>query len=576
MRGLNKAVFKSIRFKLLFGVLLITIPLIGLLISNNLYAISVVHNQVMQSNENMMSLYMGQIDASLKEVDNYLYSLAAADTDLLLLDRPAERNRNEYNIAKIAISNKITSDITYYKSIDSFIVYSQTNDDMIITENLNISYAYRKSLDDSIQDWLKADKKENEISRDRWSSHRIGDEYFLYHIVKAGDVYVVGWVNVKKIMVPLELIRLGQDGRAILIDDTGNTAMSDQDFINKHQINLASDDLTGSGGGKFLVAQAKSSQGAFRLAAIIPDSAILERLPYFKNIIALICIGSLIALPFIVLAFRRMILLPVKRIMLAMKQVKNGYWETRIEQFSSSMEFEVMHETFNTMIGTIQELKINVYEEKISKQTAELMHLQLQINPHFFMNTLNIIYNSAQVRNYPIIQEMSLSLVHYFRYMLFQGDKMKVPLRDEIEQIFNYLRIQEMRYGESLTYDIAVPEELMSCLVPPLLIQTFVENTIKHTLTMDEAIHLQIDIVCANPDRTKMQLLIKDTGRGFPDEILHKLSLQEDLRSETGEHVGIWNARHRLRLLYGEHAEITFANGEEWGAEIRIMLPRAE
>ncbi|MBW4082516.1 sensor histidine kinase [Paenibacillus sp. S150] len=575
MRGLDRAFFQSIRFKLLSGILLITVPLIGLLISNNIYAIGVVHNQVMQSNINMMSLYMGQIDASLNEVDSYLYALAATDTDLLPLDKPEALNPDEYNMAKIALRNKIANDITSYPSIDSFIIYSPVNNDMIMTENMNLSYEYRRNLAAGIQEWLGGKAAGRLYSTGQWEPRRIGDEYFLFHSVAAGNVRVLGWVNVRKIMVPLKLIQLGADGRSILMDPKNNSAMNEQDFISRHRINLMSDAPTGADG-KYLIARAQSQRGAFSLAAVIPENAILEGLPYFKNIIAAICIGSLILIPFSLLSFRRMILSPVQRIMQAMKQVKHGHWDTRIEQFSSSAEFEMMHEMFNTMIGTIEELKINVYEEKISKQTAELMHLQLQINPHFFMNTLNIIYNSAQIRNFPVIQEMSLALVQYFRYMLYQGDKMKVPLRGEIEQIYSYLRIQEMRYGESLTYEVKIADELLPCLVPPLLIQSFVENTIKHTLTLDEPVHLELDISLTGPEQQRLAIHIKDTGQGFPDEILDRLALQEDLRSGSNEHLGIWNARHRLQLLYGGEGEIAFANGEEWGADIRIVLPRTE
>ncbi|GAA3411218.1 sensor histidine kinase [Paenibacillus hodogayensis] len=568
---LGNAFFKSIRFKLMFGVLIITVPLIGLLISNNLYAIQVVRNQVTQSNMNMLSLYMGQIDASLREVDHYLYALAAMDTDLLPLDKPDTGNTDAYNIAKIALSNKMTSDVHSYKSIDSFLIYSRVNDDMIMTDNMSLTYEYRKNMEGQIKQWLKTLEEERVYSDDRWHAYRMGDDYFLYHLVKAGQVYVGAWVNVNKIMVPLNLIHLGEQGRAILIDEADNAAMTDRDFVRQHGIDIANSPKPDADG-HFLVVRTASERGAFSLAAIIPDSAILEQLPFFNYIIAFICIGAVIVIPIKLLSFRKMILLPVQRIMTAMKRVNIGQWETRIEPVPSSYEFELMHGTFNTMIATIQDLKISVYEEQISKQKAELMHLQLQINPHFFMNSMNIIYNSAQVHNYAVIPEMALALVNYFRYMLFQSNKTEVMLSDEIAQIGNYLRIQEMRYEDNLTYDISVPDELMSCLVPPLLIQTFVENTIKHAVTMDEPIHLDI-VASYDPERTQMMLLIKDSGKGFSDDVLRKLSAEEDLINDQAEHLGIWNAKYRLRLLHGEKAAITFANGEEWGAEIRIVLP---
>ncbi|MGO4271982.1 two-component sensor histidine kinase, partial [Paenibacillus sp. TAF58] len=77
--------FKSLRFKLIFGLLIIVIPIVAFMIYNNLYAIKVVRNQVAQSNKNLISLYMGQIDRNLDEVDKYLFNFAAQDTGLLVL-----------------------------------------------------------------------------------------------------------------------------------------------------------------------------------------------------------------------------------------------------------------------------------------------------------------------------------------------------------------------------------------------------------------------------------------------------------------------------------------------------------
>ncbi len=108
----------------------------------------------------------------------------------------------------------------------------------------------------------------------------------------------------------------------------------------------------------------------------------------------------------------------------------------------------MVNHTFNGMMEQIQELRIHVYEEQLNKQKAELQHLQLQINPHFFMNSLNIIYNLALVKNYALIQEMAISLVQYFRYM-FRSNLTFLPLKDELQHIRNYIRIQELRFLDS-------------------------------------------------------------------------------------------------------------------------------
>jgi two-component system sensor histidine kinase YesM len=226
------------------------------------------------------------------------------------------------------------------------------------------------------------------------------------------------------------------------------------------------------------------------------------------------------------------------------------------------------------MIGQVQELRINVYEEKLSKQKAELQHLQLQINPHFFMNALNIIYNLAHVRNHELIQEMSMSLVQYFRYM-FRSNLTLVPLKDEIRHIRNYMRIQELRFPGKLSFRLSMPEYLKDTRIPPLIIQTFIENSIKHAITPDASIDINVcmeleEVVDSEP---LLKIRITDTGSGFSEEVLSEISKGNRIVDEHGEHIGIWNVKRRLGLLYGDAARLHISNHEPSGARVELVLP---
>ncbi|MFC3843506.1 sensor histidine kinase, partial [Paenibacillus sp. MAH-36] len=167
----------------------------------------------------------------------------------------------------------------------------------------------------------------------------------------------------------------------------------------------------------------------------------------------------------------------------------------------------------------------------------------------------------------------SLSLMKYFRYML-RSNLSLVKLKDELEHTQNYFRIQELRFPESLTCQINAPEYLIDTYVPPLVIQTFVENTVKHAITLDEPIHISIDIDVIEQDHVPyITISIQDTGTGFPDDVLHVLQKEESLVTEQGEHLGIWNIQRRLRLLYAQSAQISFSNRLPRGAAILITLP---
>jgi two-component system sensor histidine kinase YesM len=569
----NLPLFKSLRFKLIFGLFIIVIPLVAFMIYNNLYAIKVVRNQVAQSNKNLISLYMGQIDRNLEEVDKYLYNVAAQETSLLVLELPRDQHADQYSYAKIQLNNKLLKDLPNYKSMDMFFVYSEPNQDLLTVMNDQVTYNEQKTIESSIHQIFQSQYEgTDETSLKEWYIHKFGDQYFLTRVIKYGNVYMGAWVDTSKLMVPLSLVNLGINGKSLLATENYE-AMDNQAFVQENQIDLdyvgMDYKLTGNNQ-KYLVMGEKSARGRFSLIAIIPDSIILENLPFLRRIVSFILIGSLVLLPIILYQLRKFILIPINRIMMAMRRIEDGNLEVRLTYRPSVIEFDMMNQSFNRMISQIQELKINVLEEQLNHQKAELKHLQLQINPHFFLNSLNIIYNLAQVKDFALIQEMALCLVQYFRFM-FRSNLTFVTLRDEIQHTVNYLRIQEMRFPENLTFALSVPDSMMDGFIPPLVIQTFVENTIKHAVSMDKQVH--IDIIIEDRGDNKINIQVQDTGRGFPEDVLARLQMEMEIGNGEGHHIGIWNVQRRLRLLYQDQAQITFSNGVNLGAVIEILIP---
>jgi two-component system sensor histidine kinase YesM len=133
-----------------------------------------------------------------------------------------------------------------------------------------------------------------------------------------------------------------------------------------------------------------------------------------------------------------------------MGKVKGGNWSVRVETDKDAEEFRILGRSFNTMMTEIQTLRVNVFEEQLNKQREELQRLQMQVNPHFFLNSLNIIYNLAKVKNYSLIMEMSLSLIRYFRF-LFRSNISLVKLKEELDHTRNYLGIQSMRFLDKMS-----------------------------------------------------------------------------------------------------------------------------
>ncbi len=566
--------FKSLRFQIGFAVCVILVPICILLVYGNAYATKVVRNQVAASNNNLVTLYMQQIDQNLMEADKFIYGMAATDNDLLNLDVSSTDNSQIYYKAKIRLDARLSGEILNYRQIDNFFVYSIRNDDLLTTQSKESSPEVYIRVQTELQQLLQEQKRLEEECLKQWCVRPMADQHYLLHVVKVGNVYIGAWSNAQRLIVPMRLINFGDTGAAVLATNDFEP-MTNRAFIRDAGIQFYMDDshyqMSGTKA-EYMIVGTRSEMGDFRLFAVTPGNEILENLPFLKRVIMIILIGSGLTILMFLYMLRILILKPLNRILAAMRRIREGNWNWKISTVSATHEFEMMNATFNSMITEIQKLKIDVYEEQILKQQAELKHMQLQINPHFFLNALNIVYHLAKAKDYRLIEEMSLSLVDYFRFM-FKSNAAFVALEDELHHVRSYLKIQEMRFPGFIRCEIAVASDLREIKIPPLLIQTFVENTIKHALTTVHATRISIQAERTGKDEVRIR--IADTGPGFSEEVLEQLRQGNNMATEQGERIGIWNARRRVSLLYGPRAVIQFFNGEEphGGAIVEIRLP---
>ena len=242
-------------------------------------------------------------------------------------------------------------------------------------------------------------------------------------------------------------------------------------------------------------------------------------------------------------------------------------------QSSRVRELEQTNIQFKNLIRQIKKLKINVYENELEKKRFQITFLQHQIRPHFYLNCLTTISSMAQLEDFQNIESMVLFTSRYLRY-LFQTDKDLVRLEYELSHIQAYLDIQQLRLGSLISYTCIMKDELKKSLIPPLLLITFIENTIKYNPSTNETLEIQLlatkELLDNNP---YLKIDIIDSGQGFPQNVLDSLLLKKSFNSDERTHIGITNSIQRLTLLYGDNHEIHFFNEKQGGAHIQLLIP---
>jgi two-component system LytT family sensor kinase len=209
---------------------------------------------------------------------------------------------------------------------------------------------------------------------------------------------------------------------------------------------------------------------------------------------------------------------------------------------------------------------------KLEEQERLLLHarmeaLQNQINPHFLFNTLNSI--SSLVRFDPdTAREMIFKLATILRRLLSSGEAF-APLREELEFIDNYLDIEVVRFGsEKLHVVKELDPASLDVVVPSMLLQPLIENSIKHGLAPKiegGSIFLRSRVI-----NSRLIIEVEDDGVGMGSAQLDESS------SWSGMGIGMANISERLQVLYGDTARMTIDSREGKGTLVRIRLPLIE
>ncbi|WBA44139.1 sensor histidine kinase [Hymenobacter canadensis] len=175
--------------------------------------------------------------------------------------------------------------------------------------------------------------------------------------------------------------------------------------------------------------------------------------------------------------------------------------------------------------------------------------LKQQLSPHFLFNSLAtlrwLIHDDPNAAE-QFVEEMS----QVYRYLLQYGEQDAVPLRDEMAFLRSYVFLLRMRFGESLQLDAELPEQVLDRLVPPLALQTLVENAVKHNAVSRQ-----------HPLRITVAL-------GVPDCLLVRNSRRARLTPEPSSGVGLRNLANRVRILHQQELQI-----EQSADEFSVCLP---
>lgn len=259
---------------------------------------------------------------------------------------------------------------------------------------------------------------------------------------------------------------------------------------------------------------------------------------------------------------------PIETICEAMGEIERGDWERQVV-VDSDDEFATMAHGLNHMVAQLNEQFRTNLERQDRLRLAEYKNLQAQISPHFLSNTLECIKWLARLGQYDEIQ----TIVEKLGVLLKSGmvfKKEMIAFGDELSVVESYLTIQKIRYRDKFSVLLSVPEDLLFCLVPNLVIQPIVENAIVHGVekkTGHISLAIRAEHVC-----DMLVVTIMDDGAGIPAERLERI-LGDGLEEGDRESIGLKNVHNRLKLYFGEPYGIQIESTCGKGTTVTVHMP---
>jgi two-component system, LytTR family, sensor kinase len=198
-----------------------------------------------------------------------------------------------------------------------------------------------------------------------------------------------------------------------------------------------------------------------------------------------------------------------------------------------------------------EKLRTQVQQLELEKQLkeVELTNLRQQLNPHFLFNALNSIHALASLKD-DKTESAVLNLSDLMRYHLNYEKKDFVTVKEEMETVRNYLELEKIRYDKRLTYEINVENSILCYEIPLIMVQTLVENAIKHA-------------VRHNKNGAKIYISAHREGAFLKIDVINSGQYTPSVFQQKNSGIGLENTRKRLEMLYCDKASFSIGNRNE-------------
>ncbi len=557
--------FRSIIHEVIILPLIVMVTITVMTITSSIISYQNMEQKLIEGNLNSLQIALSQLDNLVSQIDSdFIQYVTTSDSYFYMHDYDEDTPKSKYFRYEAQTTNWLSSLAGGYGDVKGVFAYYENMELLLFRGN-------NAGGDIAVHEYVRKQLQSGDMRYNHVSVVKISGEYHLLYTKKYGSFCGGCWIPVKGLYKKLGLDNGNLLGTVYIMDSVNANTLGNPEinaYMEHQGIQKKKVEVSGKGYANYYLT-ARSEDFYFGL--LMPNASRLSSFPMFNRIIFVIVILSVLMVPVLLYWLQRKIARPLKLLDEAMKMIGNGERSYRIplESILEDNEYTRLMERFNQMMDELNELEISLFRTKIREQRTKLKYISQQIRPHFILNALNLIY-TYDVREFDLAKKMVLYLTKYFRYIVnLQVDF--VLLENDFQHVETYLQIQKERYLDRLDYVVEWESQVGSVAIPPLIVQTFVENCIKYAIKNEEKLFI---FVLARELEGRLKISITDTGNGFREDTLE--SIQKFIGTRVYQDnlgIGIQNAIERMDILYQERVEIKVSNAPTGGAVVEISLP---
>ena len=399
------------------------------------------------------------------------------------------------------------------------------------------------------------------------------------------DTYLILFLGSSKIATLLQdFYDAYFEGIAICRDD-GSVLLNSTPFA-MDPLEASEGQFAAINGKDYLIMKTSSWVDGWTVYLAKDSSETLKELRSMHNMQTLLLIFIIMLSNFLIYIIYRSFMKPLNRLVSLMVKNSRSLEYTKVS-YTKENEIGTLGKYYNLMIEKIEDLimmlrdKIEQLEDekafnewaKNEKRKAEIKALQAQINPHFLYNALNSIVWTATENDDEEAASFTLRLADYYRTNLSDGREY-ITINEELKHAENYLWIQTRRY-DRISYEIHCDDGLASTLIPKIIVQPLIENSIYHGIKPKNA-EGRITIRAELRDSV-IHISVADNGLGIEPSLLETIQgkLHEGIIDSSSGY-GIYNVNSRIKLSYGSDYGLMIYSKEGEGTKAEITIPYSE